>query len=95
MWKNGHWIYYYDDGTATKDYPKGQNYKTIDQVKAEKDLARQQLLDKQKESKTKQERINEYSKSIDSFIQRGKDKIEEINFYMKIPVAQLIKRNKK
>lgn len=90
-WKNGQWSYHYDDGTTSTGYPKGQNYKTIDQVKAEKQAKIEQQKNAQKQAQAKQEKIQQYASSADSFIKKGKDVIDKINFYMAIPVKDIFK----
>lgn len=94
-WKNNHWTYYYDDGTTTTGYPKGQNYKTIDQVKAGQQAKIEQQKNAQKQAQAKQEKIQQYASSADSLIKKGKDVIDKINFYMAIPVKDIFKLNQK
>lgn len=88
-WKNNHWTYYYDDGTNTIDHPKGQNYKTIDQVKSEQQKA------VQTPSQTNHNGLQQYANTVDSLIKNGKNVIDKFNFYMDIPVRDLFKRNQK
>lgn len=78
-WKNGHWVYYYDDGTSEVMKP-GQNYLTIEQAKKERDEERKSISERQNKAKIEQEKIVEVSKKIDSWVRKGKEAVEKLEW---------------
>lgn len=70
VWRNGRWVYYYDDGTTTTDYPKGQNYKTVDQVKRERAATEATVAAEKAEQASKEAKREERNVKIDSTIKR-------------------------
>lgn len=79
-WKNGKWIYYYDDGTSKVMKP-GQNYLTVEQAKAEKDAETKAIVERQAKEKAKQDRITEIDKKIDSWFKKGKEAAEKLDTF--------------
>ena len=98
-WKNGRWVYYYDDGTASTKLPIGQNYKSKDTVKKEQEYKKQELLAyKAKETKEK-ERIAKVSKTIYDVAKKGEkfvDKLiakgEKVKAFLNTPVYDTVRR---
>ena len=92
-WRNGHWVYYYDDGTTTKDYPKGQNYKTSDQVKQERAAAEAKKASDEAEKAAKKAVQQEINEKIDGFldrlIEKGKSSAEKFERLMSSRVSDL------
>ena len=93
-WRNGRWYYYYDDGTTTKDYPKGQNYKTFEQAKTEK-AARDAKIAEMRNNASK---TSASSKTITSMledqIKAGTDAISKLEYFMMSRFADLTRDKK-
>lgn len=90
-WANGHWNYQYSDGTVTERYPKGQNYKTVSQVKAEKAAVQKAKSEQKAKAATKQKKIEDIDKRIDTTIRKGREVIDRLDMFMHSRVVDLFK----
>lgn len=88
-WRNGRWVYYYEDGTSTTDYPKGQNYKTADQVKQERAAKEAQKVEKAAREIARKEKSDKVDGFIDRLIEKGKSHMSKLDMILSSRVADL------
>ena len=94
-WKNGHWVYYYNDGVSTVDHEKGQNYKTVDQVKAQKDAEKAAVTKRQAEIKARQDKIEKTNSAFNDVVKRGESAIKPLQDLMDMSLIDIFHRLKK
>lgn len=94
-WKSGHWVYYYDDGTTTVDHEKGQNYKTVEQVKAQKDAAKADAAKRQAEIQKRQDDIEKANSAFNDVVKRGESAIKPLQDLMDMSFIDIFHRMKK
>ena len=90
-WKNGRWVYYYEDGTRLKELPKGMNYKTNKQVKTEQkatEAAKVELKVKEEEKTARKEHTVAKMTELSN---KGKDFLKSLDFVLNTRVADLPK----
>ena len=88
-WKNGHWVYHYEDGTQTTDYPKGQNYKTAEQRKQEENAAKAAAADKSAREKEKAKQADIFYSRMGELIDKGVQAVENIGRLLNTKVVDL------
>lgn len=88
IWRNGKWVYYYDDGSKTVGYPKGQNYSV------KKSTTDDSSNNTAKAVNTKKTNNSKSKKSLESYIRAGKEKIDELDFIMRSSINDLIQKTK-
>lgn len=88
-WKNGRWVYYYEDDVRTDKTAIGSNYKTPNDVERErkaKESAKANKLAKEKEKKDKETRV---FNTIENAVNRGKKAFEKIDILMTTNIVDL------
>lgn len=94
-YKNGKWVYYYEDGKSVKELPKGQNYKTKQQVEEEQqatEAAKVESDNKAKAAAKKKADVEaRVNSKIDRTISRGKKAMENVNVLLSTRIIDLPK----
>lgn len=95
-WRNGRWVYFYEDESKAKEYPKGQNYKTAEQREQErKDAAAAAANEKarsEKKTSDRDDRIKKFADAVDSVIDKGKKALDRISNFLSTPVVDTFRR---
>lgn len=81
-WKNGRWVYHYEDGTPVKELPRGMNYKTEAQVEIEQKATEAAKAEKMTKEKEKTARETKNMSKIDQAVDRGKKAMEKISILL-------------
>lgn len=90
-WKNGHWVYYYEDMTPVKELPKGQNYKTKQQVETEQKATEAAKAEKIAKNKEKEDRETRVMSKIDRAVNRGKKAMEKVSVLLSTRIVDIPK----
>lgn len=96
-WRNGRWVYFYDNELGSNEYPKGQNYKTYEQREQErKEAAAQAAAEKaraEEKQRKKDEAVNTFAKVTYEIISRGQRALERISDFLSTPVIETFRRH--
>jgi len=88
-WRNGRWYYYYDDGSVTEDYPKGQNYKTKSNNNNSTQQTTKTTVNKKDRSIPSESSSRSPIDHAEQLIKNGVKAIDKLEYFMGSRIADL------